>query len=377
MLTATEFAAGRGHPDHPLLHPRYSPNSRVPCTDFSPWLRERLAAGDEDATVIYLLQIIEANPGIGMGVDIGTGQVHRLGKDAPSWVQTWQRGAREALDVPFTDLRATTSGWDLDLRTILVMMRPLQYDLTAGAMEPDAAAPKTLASAMVCHDVRLADPAAIASAANANLRAWKQDGLEHLEWPEVTADEVSPGAPTDGPSVLYDLPLGTRSHLYDISLRRHDGPAVASQFSTYYRTRQIGCADDDSQEILIRHGLLRTVDDPDILWRANAQDLTIAELRGLLTGAGITVAKSAKKAVVIDATRPIRDAVIEAAGRKRVLELTAEGERVLAWVNERVEATRKMWAAWAAAHQSNDLRDVFIGFDDIDIENIDVSDLDL
>jgi len=375
MQTAIEFAAGRGHPDHPLLHRVYSPATRMPCTDFSPWLRERLADGDENAAVIYVLQVTEVDRRITVDFDFQTGTSTRAPNDARAWMDTWRKNAREVLDLPFTDLRGTTPGWELDLRTLLVMMRPNQINLTAGAMDPDAAAPKTLASAMVCHDVRFADPAATVSTANAKLRVWKEEG--NLDWPEATVGEVSPPPLTDAPRVLYDLPLGTRSHLYDISLRRHDGPAVASWFTTFYRTRQIGCADDESHDLLIRHGLLRTVDDPDILWRANAQKLTIAQLRELLGHAGITVAKSARKAAVIEATSPIRDTVIVAAGNQRVLELTPEGERVLAWVNERVEATRKMWAAWCASHERSDLRDVFIGFDDIDIENIDVSDLDL
>jgi hypothetical protein len=371
MQTATEFAAGRGHPDYPLLTPRQSPSSRVPCTDFSPWLRGRLAAGDTDAAVVYILQIIAANPGIAVGVDIG-GQVSRLGHDAPAWMHTWKKEANDVLDVEFTTLCATTPGWELDLRTILVMMKPLQSPFDATAMADEAVSATTLAATMACHDARLADPNAVAGAANENLRAWKKD-LDHLNWPEVTVEEISPPPPVGIPHVLYDLPLGTRSHLFDISQRRQEGPGTASSFSTHYRTRQVGCADEESLDLLVRYGLLRPVDEPDAVWRANAQRLTIAQLRELLTGAGITQTKSAKKAAVVDATRPIRDAVIAAAGNERAFEGTPEGERVISWVRDRVGATRKMWAAWGASRQ-RDLDAVSIGFDDINIADMDPDD---
>ena len=59
------FAQGLGHPDFPCLSRAHNPSSCVPCTDFSPWLRERVRIGDADAVGEYLWRIREANPGVG------------------------------------------------------------------------------------------------------------------------------------------------------------------------------------------------------------------------------------------------------------------------------------------------------------------------
>lgn len=359
MQTATEFAAGRGHPQYPLLSPRQSPSSRVACTDFSPWLRARLAEGDTDAAILYVLQIIQANPGVGVAVDFETQEMSRITAGAETWMRTWTREVRDVIDVPFSGLQGSTPGWELDLRTILVMMRPLQDPLsvlTMGAEEGREGNSTTIAAAMVCHDVRLNSPENAARTANAKLREWRTK-LAPVEWiSEATVADVTPPPPTAIPYVLQELPLATRSHLVDIGLRPNRGPAFASKFSTYYRTRQIGCDEEQSLFELIRHGLIRVVDDQDAVWQASAQALTIAQLKELLANAGIHAPTRAKKAEIVAATRPISTHVIAAtADQGPVCELTSDGERTIGWVKSRVKETRGMWGVWAAYHQ----RDLF------------------
>lgn len=56
---------GKGRPEYPFLHPTYSPSSRIPCADFTPFIIERLAAGDVGSIGQLMRRIIEANPGLG------------------------------------------------------------------------------------------------------------------------------------------------------------------------------------------------------------------------------------------------------------------------------------------------------------------------
>ncbi|MBM3252728.1 MAG: hypothetical protein FJZ16_00555 [Candidatus Omnitrophica bacterium] len=60
---------GLGHPKFPFLSKKYSPNSRVPCVDFTPFIIECLQNNDVESINILMSSIIEANPGLGMGVD--------------------------------------------------------------------------------------------------------------------------------------------------------------------------------------------------------------------------------------------------------------------------------------------------------------------
>src|SRR5690349_24528403 len=63
------YAANQGHPDYPCLSRTHAPSSCVPCADFSPWLRERVARGDVDAVAEYLYRMREANPGLGESIE--------------------------------------------------------------------------------------------------------------------------------------------------------------------------------------------------------------------------------------------------------------------------------------------------------------------
>ena len=59
------YAGDRGHPEFRCLSRTQNPASCVPCTDFSPWLRERVRRHDLDALCEYLWRVRRANPGGG------------------------------------------------------------------------------------------------------------------------------------------------------------------------------------------------------------------------------------------------------------------------------------------------------------------------
>jgi len=70
---ADEFIAklkNLGHPEYPVLDRQYSPSSRVPCTDLVPFITERLWEGDLPSIKKIMRAVIEANPGLGIGVDV-------------------------------------------------------------------------------------------------------------------------------------------------------------------------------------------------------------------------------------------------------------------------------------------------------------------
>lgn len=57
-----------GHSQYPFLNKTYSPSSRVPVTDFSGFIKSRLKSGDEKSILMLMRKIIEANPGVGLGI---------------------------------------------------------------------------------------------------------------------------------------------------------------------------------------------------------------------------------------------------------------------------------------------------------------------
>lgn len=57
-----------GHPQYPFLSKTYSPMSRVPAADYSDFIKAQLKRGDEKSILMLMRNIIEANPGVGLGV---------------------------------------------------------------------------------------------------------------------------------------------------------------------------------------------------------------------------------------------------------------------------------------------------------------------
>lgn len=62
-----DSALKSGGPDSPFLSKDYSPSSRVPSTDLTPFITERLRQGDVRSVICLMHEILSANPGLGTG----------------------------------------------------------------------------------------------------------------------------------------------------------------------------------------------------------------------------------------------------------------------------------------------------------------------
>ena len=58
------YAAGRGHREFRCLSRTHNPSSCVPCTDFSPWLRERVLRDEVEGLSEYLWRVRRADPSV-------------------------------------------------------------------------------------------------------------------------------------------------------------------------------------------------------------------------------------------------------------------------------------------------------------------------
>lgn len=56
-----------GHSNYPFLSKDYSPNSRVPSIDLTPFIADRLNSNDIDSVIVLMREVLSANPGIGIG----------------------------------------------------------------------------------------------------------------------------------------------------------------------------------------------------------------------------------------------------------------------------------------------------------------------
>ena len=57
------------HPEYPMLRAEYSPTSRYPAVDFTPWIARKLTERRFKDIAYLLTQLTSANPGLGIGSD--------------------------------------------------------------------------------------------------------------------------------------------------------------------------------------------------------------------------------------------------------------------------------------------------------------------
>ncbi|MFD2796389.1 hypothetical protein ACFS27_22705 [Promicromonospora vindobonensis] len=356
--TATEFADDKGHTDYPLLHPRYSPQSTVPCVDFSPWLREQLTLGDSEAVIAWYLQVVQADPPlvIPMELDLETGEVRTddpYQDTSPEWTSAGIAAAREVLDLPLDGLIGIGQAAGLDLRISLLMHLPHGQRLGPSALLH--AQPDRLAVMMAPHEVRLADALGTVHAVNNVIRELAREDQEIGIAPIVaplSLEQIQPPERGPTPTCVAALPLATRSHLLDLSMRtRSNRPGTEEAYATYYDTRLLGCDEEQSLNAMLDAGIVSEVDDRDVIWQTKATSLTAAQLRELLGAAGITHPKGGTKARLANLALPIAERVLEVVGPTRVVEMTSEGRAAAEWIAKRADDTRWMWAAWAALRQ--------------------------
>jgi hypothetical protein len=278
------FAAGRGHPEYFLLDKNYSPSSRVPCVDFSPWLCSKIRANDSEAVATFVWQVVQANPGMGF--------------DEQYFRERWTTAARYAFSVPLdTYLSAGTEEGYVELRCALIL---LLLDDSFGSFSMTSDAAPYLATAMFPHSFKLTRVENLANSANSFIRRMKRDAAFWRDVPPFTAEEFLDVEPPSDSGVvdlrarLRDLPLGSRAHFFDLLEYSSYGEKANQQpleHRTLYRTRQRGIDPHESAERLVKTGLVVRVED----LHGFVLTKTKEEIISILTDANVAPRKSWSK----------------------------------------------------------------------------------
>lgn len=64
-----ELCGNKAHSEYPYLRIDYSPSSRYPAVDFTPWIAQKLSEKRFDEIAFLLVQLTLANPGMGIGTN--------------------------------------------------------------------------------------------------------------------------------------------------------------------------------------------------------------------------------------------------------------------------------------------------------------------
>jgi hypothetical protein len=276
------YAAGRGHRDFPCLSRTHNPSACVPCTDFSPWLRERVRRGDIDGLCEYLWRVRRASPDGG-----NSDQVQRKYLELTEAIlatpldRHLDRGSEEAY---------------LDLRVALVMLAA--HESFSGFIMAGESA-DFMAAVMVPYSFSLVGARELLERRNSFVEKMGREMDYWACWTPLSSEALrSPVPPQDTSfqallSGLAKLPLGSRAHAVDAL--RHIGadPCAPRSLGSLcrYETRRSGLDVADSCRLILDSGLVVTATDIGG-W---LQSWTRRDLLSFLTNAGIRAPRSWSK----------------------------------------------------------------------------------
>jgi hypothetical protein len=331
------FAAGQGHPDYPCLSRTHAPASCVPCADFSPWLRERVRAGDADGVSEYLFRVREANPGLGESVEQLRDHYARL--------------AATLLSAPLDrHLRGGDPDAFLDLRVALILLA-VHEGFSGFIMTGEAA--DFVAAVMAPHTLEVADPGTLIEARNRFVREMAREMSYWSSWPELPHDALVCFSPAGGQLLrslldrLTTLPLGARAHAVDAIRHLSAHPHVPKTLASLsrYETRKRGLDVSASSHLVLSTGVVVPATDLDG-WLGT---WTRRDLLGFLAQAGVGARNSWGKERLAEVAKTecgtlLRTRMADAG----VVELAPEFSEAARLLRADVERTRECWRVWLA-----------------------------
>ena len=278
-----QLIRGKGRPDFPFLSSVYSPGSRVPCTDFTHWMAERLEANDLGSVKYLLRQILAFNSGVNIGASWSADLVDVV------------TATPFALYVTFSSLTAF-----FELKAIVIL---LGLD-GAGDKGFSLASPKgrLLADIIACNCPRWSNNLLqLRDRANAFIRRMRRDTPFWKEFP-----------------LFHDISLPVRQETpIDLQLRRLTPAARLDLFRVVadgpIRVDRLGSGGPfghdtaQSRAQLEALGFLRTIRDESVVQALWGKE----ELLDLCRRLGISHRKEWKKALLVDAVRAARPDLVD------------------------------------------------------------------
>lgn len=329
------FAAGRGHREFLCLSRTHNPSSRVPCTDFSPWLRERVRRHEIDGLSEYLWRVRRANPDVG-----GTGEQ----------IQNQYSGlARAVMSAPLSQYLpdGTTEAY-LDLRVLLVMLAA--HETFSGFIMAGEAA-DFAAAVMAPYAFRLARAPVLVERRNEFVRDMGQ-GIDYWAcWAPLAVDTIrSPLPPRDSGfqsmlNALATLPLGSRAHAVDALRHLSADPGVPHTLASLSRleTRRQGLDVADSSRLILQSGLVIPAADA-AAWLAG---WTRRDLLGFLARCGVRAPKSwSKERLGEIALTDCPDRVRERMAESGAVELAPAYAEAAGRLGGYIEDVKETWRVW-------------------------------
>ena len=329
------FAAGRGHRNNPCLSRSHSPSSCVPCTDFSPWLRERVRRAQAEGLAEYLWRVRRATPDPSSGNE----QIPRQHIEL----------AESILAAPLErHLELGTEEAYLDLRVALVMLAA--HETFSGFIMAGESA-DFVAAVMAPYSLSLTGAGDLLALRNSFVAEMAREMDYWAYWTPLSPDALrSPIPPHDTSfqallSAFSRLPLGSRAHAVDAL--RHIGadPCAPRSLGSLcrYETRRSGLDVADSCRLILDSGLVTTANDLGAWLRA----WTRRDLLSFLAQIGVRAPRSWSKerladVAMADCAAAVRSRMEESGAVELAPDHAEAAHRLVRYIDD----VKETWRVW-------------------------------
>ena len=309
-----ELCSKNSHPQYPFLRDGYSPVSRYPAVDFTPWIVKKLTEQRFEHIAFLLAQLTQANPGVGVGSEY------------------WHS---EALRICTIDLRREIV-FDDDKATVELHAALFPYVLHCplnGLMIVDDRV-GFLARVVSPYAFSVCRLEAKVTAANELITKMKQDLRERTtvwsDYPLFRVDSLRNVLQSKPPAprlraMLREVTVGARQ-LFFGTLK--DGPGQG-----HWIARPYGIDEEKAAMELVDLGLGQTLDDPSLVLTSYRNDELLAALSSYPTKQGWK-----KKYIINYILENAREVIESLTMGKRVFilraESTADGAALADWTGK-------------------------------------------
>jgi len=268
-----------GHPDYPFLSKDYSPDSRVPSVELSPFIIEHIKRKDIKPIIALMKEILSANPGLGVDT---------------SWIDPVIRKIMR-LDfgqyLGFSDPNAY-----IELKALWIIASKYtdnpNFWITTEL-------PKLFSWALCCHFPMVHNSISkLVEKANNFISKMAEEIPYWKEYPKFSIDKLIITPPEINSTCIgkiKNLSLSSRMHLF-FAFKKGGGNLINL---INYAIRNFGISVQDSASQIIKSELFVPSSDPKLL----STMMTQKELLNLCREAGIEVRKSWNKNKLIDSLK--------------------------------------------------------------------------
>ncbi len=282
------------HARYRFLHPTYSPTSRIPCADFTPFIVDRLRHGDLRSIQRLMRAVLAGNPCLGAG---------------PEWID---QAVHDIVEIDFDRFcQNTNADFVLELQALFILGTK---DGGGSEFWITDDFPVFVASALCCHEIRWrSDLEELRERANRFIRRMRVDTPFWETYPLFDRVEVDDLQRQPSPLVgeLCKLSPLTRVHLLDFA----DKGVGSLMRSTSYKMRSVGLNPLQTAPALLGSGICELTDDREALSFLWSKD----ELLSLLEARRIPCRKSWNKTRLLETlATQAPEVVAEAIDREKI-----------------------------------------------------------